>query len=174
MSEDDQLIPLIQVINKLTRDPLFLFSLVIWGLNDHCFKQLMGGLITGKLSDVVSLICAPIIIVIFTCLSLNLVGVKTISARIFKGLAWGAASSMALLMIGINLSASWARGYQVGLGWAQWPWVGLYSYLQYGAWPPAPIADLTMDPSDIWTAPSVIISVWITKRVGESIKVRYS
>ena len=67
-------------------------------------------------------------------------------------------------MVMINVSNTWASGYEMGLGWVQWPWVGGWKYLTVGAWPPAPLARLTMDSTDIFTAPFAALSLIIVRR----------
>ena len=68
------------------------------------------------------------------------------------------------LMVMINLSETWANLYRLGLGYVQWPWVGLWKWSRIGHWPPMPQVILTVDPSDAWTAPAAFISLIILRR----------
>lgn len=154
----------------LLRDRFFLMSLVLWGLNDHFFKYSYPSILTGKLSDVTSLICSPILLFIvffrvqMAVTHLTRRGPRDLGKRYLKGLMTFCALSMSAIMIGINLSDTWADAYRFGLSIAQWPFVTLHSFVNYGVIPPLTTIKLTMDPSDIWTAPSSLLAILILDR----------
>lgn len=152
---------------RLLLDSKMLCTLLIWGLNDHFLKYKYPGFIVGKLSDVTSLICTPILMLIVT------LWISSQFPWLIKKIRWNQqklysllllyACLMAFLMVAINLNSQWAYLYCQGLGIAQWPWVGLWSYYQYGAWPPIPQVILTMDAGDAWTAPTALLSLGILR-----------
>lgn len=161
--------------HALLTDKLFLCLLTFWAINDHCLKYSCPGIITGKLSDVTSLACTPIIIfiVMLGCISSTIYALhkikKTMVEYSLPNLVYYCllslnALSMGTLMIAINTDSDWTIAYKKGLGYAQWPWVGLWAWHKYGHWPPLPNVHLTVDPSDSWTAPAALISLLILYR----------
>ena len=67
-------------------------------------------------------------------------------------------------MVGINLGP-WALAYRVGLGLCQWPFYALYDLVTLQALPPTHTVDLTMDPTDIWTLPALVIPAVLQLRI---------
>ena len=154
----------------LIRSPTFLSLLFVWALNDHYFKYAYSSYWTGKISDITSLACTPILMwvceIYFLEVLLNLCNLKfiqhsmTLAVRIWAYTLMSLnALAMATLMIGININEAWASTYCQGLAWAQWPFWSLWYQLKWGFSPPFPQIKLTMDPSDAWTSPAVLISV---------------
>src|SRR4051794_25797484 len=100
-------------LERLLLHPLILVALGLWALNDHVLKAAWGNAFTGKLSDVASLIVAPVLL-------------ATLSARCGLQLSprtqlivWSIA--MALVMLSIKLFEPAADAYRYGLALAQWP-----------------------------------------------------
>ena len=162
------------LIPSLLTDGVFLSLLVIWAVNDHYFKYTYPSFLTGKLSDVTSLACTPILMFVVMLAFRSLYKRFTPSSSMTRTLKNDVAFFYTLmslnailmggLMVMINLSETWANLYRLGLGYAQWPWVGLWKWSRIGHWPPMPQVILTVDPSDAWTAPAAFISLIILRR----------
>lgn len=159
----------------LLRDPVFLGSLILWGLNDHVFKYAWPGPWSGKLSDVTSLVCAPVIVfmIVFKLIGLyrqtrNQKGHRSTVREAYCLMA-ACALLMAVIMVGINVNETWASVYRVGLGYVQWPLLCLKYYFTEGVIPPLSRVKLTIDPTDGWTAPCSLISLVILKRAIRTI-----
>jgi hypothetical protein len=130
--------------------PAALLCLALWVANDHWFKAAAPGWVTGKLSDVAALGFAPLLPV----------ALWELSPWGHRGRAWVLGASLAAfgaVMVGINLWEPWAWAYERGLGLAQWPWFALRAW--WGERPaPAPgLVALTMDPTDLWTLPALLL-----------------
>ena len=136
----------------------FVFSLVVLFCNDHYWKGVGPGWITGKLSDVVILVVAPLTLqaIIETLLSVY-------------GASWGpnrkvlifSCLLMGLIMALINLwePASWC--YRWGLGSLQWPFRTVISLITDGETIVMRPVQLTVDPTDLWTIPSIGIPLYL-------------
>lgn len=137
-------------LERLLLRPLSLLALALWAVNDHYLKAAWGNAFTGKLSDVTSLIVAPMLLA-YACAALH---VGPSSARSLLTF-WCVA--LALVMITIKLWEPAAETYRVGLAILQWP----LRCVLAGAWVElAPVA-LAMDPSDVWTIPGVLVPLWL-------------
>ena len=110
-----------RVYGEVLLHPFSLLCLALWAINDHYGKGAWPGWLSGKLSDVVSLIGFPLLVGALFEMSAGLCGREISRARSVGVIAcrWGALSA-AIVMIGINLWPSWANAYEVGLGAAQW------------------------------------------------------
>jgi len=137
-------------LERLLLHPLILIALGLWALNDHVLKATWGNVFTGKLSDVTSLIVAPILL---ATLSAG-VGLGRTSVRALL-IAWCIA--MAGVMIAIKLFAPAADLYRYGLAALQWPFRCL---LTLSLRPLVPVF-LAMDPSDLWTLPAACVPVFL-------------
>lgn len=150
--------------------PVGWLSLGLWIVNDHVLKAAWPGLWTGKLSDVACLIAFPLLCVsAFEVLSAALGG---------RWMRSGAALGVALLlaggtMVAINLWEPAAWVYRHGLGLAQWPFFCLSAALRGAALPSPGTVSLTMDPSDVWTLPSLAAAWWV-HRAGRASVARVS
>ena len=146
--------------------PLSLLCLGLWALNDHYGKGAWPGWLSGKLSDVVSLIGFPLLVGAFFELVIGLFGAKISRARAVGVIAcrWGAVSA-AIVMIGINLWPSWADAYEVGLGAAQWTMSSAWRWLTDLPILPRHRVSLTMDPTDLITTPAALVGPWLYQRV---------
>ena len=163
------------VCQAVLTDRVFLGLPLSWAINDHYLKPYHPSLITGKLSDITSLACTPIIMFVVMLGSLHcficfLYKYKGLTVRYGLPTPWYYALlslnaiSMGTLMIAINTNSQWSMAYKTGLGYVQWPWIGLWAWYTYGHWPPLPNVHLTVDPSDSWTAPAAFISLLILQR----------
>ena len=163
------------LVYTLLTDKLFLILLACWAINDHYLKYNYPSAVTGKLSDVTSLVCTPIImlIVMLGCISCSIYVLQklkepkaeySLPTSLYYLLLSLNACSMGTLMIAINTHNTWSAAYKIGLGYAQWPWVGIWAWHKYGHWPSLPNVHLTVDPSDAWTAPAASISLLILHR----------
>lgn len=135
----------------------FILSLVVLFCNDHYWKGVGPGWITGKLSDVVILVVAP----------LTLQAIIEVLLSIF-GFNWGpnrkvlifSCVLMGLIMALINFwePASWS--YRWGLGSLQWPFRAAFSLITDGELIAVRSVQLTVDPTDLWTIPSIGIPLY--------------
>jgi hypothetical protein len=123
--------------------PVALAALVLWVANDHWAKAAHGGLVTGKLSDVASLIVFPLIPV----------AILSLWRRPSRAwiLFWIVATGMVMATINLFEPAAWI--YRHGLAVAQWPFRAVFSLGLPGHSP----VHLTMDPSDLLTLPALLI-----------------
>lgn len=145
-------------LERLLLHPLILLALALWALNDHVLKAAWGNAFTGKLSDVASLIVAPVLLAILSAL----IGLKPLPPRVLL-LGWSVA--MVLVMFSIKLFEPAADAYRYGLALAQWPVRCLWTH----AWLPLAPVQLAMDPSDLWTLPAGVVPVLLERsmcRVG--------
>lgn len=129
--------------------PALLVSLLVWFLNDHVFKQAFHAWWTGKLSDVASLIAFPLLMA---------GGVALLRGRERAELPWVVVWSAAtgFVMATINTVPSAAWGYRHGLGLAQW--------LVLGAQGSPHTVQLTVDPTDLWTLPALLVPLLVAWR----------
>ena len=67
-------------------------------------------------------------------------------------------------MVGINISESWADIYRWGLGLFQWPFLALKDLFMHGELRSLSQVQLTMDPSDSYTLPALVIPWLVVKR----------
>ena len=140
-------------LERLLLHPLVLLALALWALNDHVLKAAWHSSFTGKLSDVAALVAGPVILAALS--ALLGVGQRRPAASVA---IWSAV--LAFVMIAINLSPLAADLYCRGLGALQWPFRCLL------AWELRPLVavDLTIDPSDAWTAPAALIPALLASR----------
>jgi hypothetical protein len=138
--------------------PLTLAFLTLWIVNDHVLKQAYPGLLSGKLSDVASLVVFPLLMLA----SVELVwpSLSKTARRIVLGLAVAATGSV---MISIKLFEPAAWVYREGLGALQWPFYAAHAWLRGVDLPGLRSVHLAMDASDILTLPSLSIAVWIAE-----------
>jgi hypothetical protein len=129
-----------------------------WIANDHYFKAAVPGLISGKLSDVVSLIVFPVFAVsVFELVRERNLGLRSIVAA---SLATG------FVMATINLFpfATWC--YEWGLGGLQWLRDLVFSWSVNHRWLPA---TMTMDATDLLTLPALGVPVYLFWRCRQTI-----
>ena len=153
-----------RVYGDILLHPFSLLCLALWAINDHYGKGAWPGWLSGKLSDVVSLIGFPLLVGAFFELTAGVIGLKLRAQRIgLIACQWGALSA-AIVMIGINLWPSWADVYEVGLGSAQWSVISVWRWLiDQPILPPHKVI-LTMDSTDLITAPAALIGPWFYRR----------
>ncbi len=142
--------PMPRELERLLVRPVTLLALALWALNDHYLKAAWGNAFTGKLSDVSSLIVAPILLA-YASAALHVGRTHVRSLLTFWCIA------MALVMVAIKLWEPAAEVYRVGLAVLQWPWrcILVRELVQL-----APVA-LAMDASDIATIPAVLVPLWL-------------
>lgn len=138
--------------------PLTLAFLALWIVNDHVLKQAYPGLLSGKLSDVASLVVFPLLML--ASVELLWPSLSKTARRAVLGLAVAATGSV---MISIKLFEPAAWVYREGLGALQWPFYAALAWLRSAELPALRSVHLAMDPSDLFTLPSLVISVWIAE-----------
>ena len=138
--------------------PLIIAMLVLWIINDHVLKSLLANGLTGKLSDIASLAVFPLIPVAVYEIACGLRGVPTRGIKTVLYLSLFATGSV---MVGINVWDGWAEAYRVGLGICQWPFYAFAAVMTGDTVSPPHTVQLTMDPTDIWTLPSLMVPGWL-------------
>jgi hypothetical protein len=149
--------------------PVALAALAVWLVNDHWAKAAHPGPVTGKLSDVASLIVFPLIPV--SALALW----RSWHGRPPPGLAWAAswliATGLVMAAIRVLDPAAWA--YRYGLAVAQWPVRAVWHLFVTGDLPGLAPVHLTMDPTDILTLPALLVPwVLVSSAAGSRSSVR--
>ena len=145
----------------LLKHPLIMGMLALWIVNDHVLKALLANELTGKLSDVAGLAVFPLIPYATYEMICGLCGRSPTHGRqvlLISILATGA------VMVGINVSDAWADAYRVGLGFCQWPFRMVGAFIMGQPIPGPNTVFLTMDPTDIWTLPSLYVPLWVYER----------
>jgi hypothetical protein len=133
--------------------PAALAALLVWLVNDHWAKAAHPGWTTGKLSDVASLIVFPLIPIAALALWRRRRGGPP------PGPPWSAAWLLATgaTMAAINLFDPAAWVYRHGLALAQWPLRALGSIAAGADLPAHAPVHLTMDPTDLFTLPALVV-----------------
>lgn len=129
--------------------PVVVAATVVLLVNDHLLKQVVGGPVTGKLSDVAGLIVAPAVVAAVAAL---LVGAR---ARTAAPLACGV---VAVVFAAVQLSPAAGEAWAWLLGWVQ---AGLFG----GA--AAPVAHVA-DPTDVWALPAAAVPAVVASRHARS------
>jgi hypothetical protein len=137
--------------------PATLALLALWVANDHVLKAAFGNWLTGKLSDVASLAVGPLLVL--AAAELSGLCVRPATRRLVLALA---IAGFGFAMIAIKLHAPSAELYRIGLGALQWPLRASGALVRMQGLPALVPVRLAMDPSDLWTLPSL----WIAWRVG--------
>ena len=128
--------------------PVALGALAVWALNDHVLKAALHSELTGKLSDVASLVAFPL---------LAAAAGELLARRRSNGLLLGWVLATGLVMATINTMDVAAEAYRVGLAALQWPAFALGAALAGEALPALHRVHLTVDPSDLWTLPALLV-----------------
>lgn len=129
--------------------PVTLAALAVWVVNDHLLKGAGPGWLTGKLFDVACLAVVP-----WMPLAAYVLLTRTSLSR-----RWlvGSCALTGLVMVTINLFDGAAWAYRHGLAGLQWPLAQLGASLRgHGVAPWRPV-HLTMDASDLWTLPALLL-----------------
>lgn len=134
--------------------PLVLAALATWLVNDHVLKAAYPGFITGKLSDVTSLIVCPLLL--FAAIDLRW---PRLSVRARRALLLFAAALVGAIMVAVKIDETAAYGYRWGLGLAQWPLRVVRALLQFDPPPNLRPVRLAMDRTDLITLPSLLVAV---------------
>jgi len=149
-------------IAELILHPLVLLALVVWIVNDHWAKAAFSNAWTGKISDVASLIVFPLLPICALAHWREARGQEVGRWWVF---GWLAATGM--VMATINVLDPAARAYEVGLAIVQWPFRAALSLTSSGELPLLAPVDLTMDPTDLWTLPALLVP-WLLIRTARS------
>ena len=142
------------------RHPVILIFWSLWVLNDHVFKEMFANDITGKLSDVASLAVFPLFPLAcyeLLCYRLNR------KRRHQKQIFYISLLATGMVMVGINISPMWAYVYRWGLGLFQWPFLAINDLFVLGELRSLRPVKLTMDISDIYTLPALVVP-WLVVR----------
>ena len=139
--------------------PLTLAFVALWIINDHVLKSAYPGLLSGKLSDVAGFVVFPLLVLA----SAELMR-PSLSSGARRGVLAGAVLATGAVMISIKLFEPAAWLYREGLGALQWPFYGALLWLRDGTLPALRSVRLAMDPTDLFTLPSLAIAVWIAAR----------
>ena len=139
--------------------PVILCALALWIVNDHLGKGLYPGWLTGKLSDMASLMVFPLLpIALHDLWSRRARRSAQRAAGLGFTLALGWIVATGLVMATINVWDTAADAYRWGLGIAQWPVRAILEWGVYGhAVPIVHPVRLTMDPSDLLTLPALAV-----------------
>lgn len=148
---------------SLALHPVVLASLAIWALNDHVLKSAFPGTITGKLSDVASLIAFPALATAACELWASRDGRALPRAN---AVLVGWALATAFVMVAIRVPGPFELGYRWGLGTLQWPFRALVA-LARGASPSGIVpVQVALDPTDAFTVPAALVPVWLGWRAA--------
>jgi hypothetical protein len=136
---------------NLLLHPVVLTALLVWLANDHWGKASYPGWLSGKLSDVASLIVFPLIPI----------AALAMWRRRTPSRGWLAGSLLATggVMAAINTSAAAASVYRYGLAVVQWP----FRALGAGALVDLRPVQLTMDPGDLLTLPALLVPLLLLR-----------
>ncbi len=140
--------------------PVALVAIALLIANDHVFKAIAPGLVTGKLSDVAGLVFFPLLLVAVAELALAAAGrwrgpdVRLVVAAVAAtGIAFAAVK---LLPVAETL-------YEQVLGVAQWPVRLLAGLIPGGPRASGPVAvELTSDATDL----VALVALWIPMEIG--------
>ena len=142
------------------RHPLVLIMMVTWALNDHVLKDAYGQWWTGKLSDVSGLVVFPIMLYSLyeVYYALQKRHPQSVQGAIYLSLlATGG------ILICINLFVSMEVLCGQIIAHLQWPFRAVWSLINKETLPPLNQLKTTMDPTDLWTLPTLLIPYWIMK-----------
>jgi hypothetical protein len=135
--------------------PVALAALAAWLVNDHWAKAAARSPITGKLSDVAGLIVFPLIPVAALALWRRRTGGAP--PGMTWALGWLLATALAMASIKLLAPAAWL--YRHGLAALQYPLV----VIARGELPPLRPVHLTMDATDLWTLPALLVPWWLLR-----------
>ena len=144
------------------RHPVILIFWSVWVLNDHVFKEMFANELTGKLSDVASLAVFPLFPL--ACYELLFYQLNR-ERRHQKQVLYISLLATGMVMVGINTSPMWAYAYRWGLGLFQWPFLAIKDLFVLGELRNLRPVQLTMDISDIYTLPALLLP-WLVVRHG--------
>jgi hypothetical protein len=121
-------------------------------LNDHVFKELRPGVLTGKLSDVAGLIFFPILLG-----AAVEIGVRTVTGR-----TWRSARSASACVLATGLVFAAAELIPAVSWWLAVVWGHLQGWAPFGSDGGAPVA-FTADVTDLVALPALLVP-WVVGR----------
>lgn len=137
--------------------PVPLLGLVVLGVNDHVLKGsgLVPGWLTGKLSDVAGMVYFPLLLVT----GLNLFGwvITRVGGRPVR---W-ASPTMTQVTVACIATALFFSAVQLSVEVKDF-YARVTAMLSF--WSNAPYVQVTMDPTDVFTAPAVLVAWWQGRR----------
>ncbi len=141
------------------RHPVTLGMMVLWGLNDHVFKDWFSNSITGKLSDVAGLAVVPLIPV---CLYGMVCSARKQPTKHAKHVLYFSLFAVGTLFAAVNTLPMASDAYQYMTAVAQWPFRAIAQALTATTLPALKPLNHTLDPSDLWTLPALLIPWWVS------------
>ena len=136
--------------------PVAVGAVVLLILNDHVFKALWPGLVTGKLSDVAGMIFFPILLQ--GLVELGQAGAGHVAGPRLGTLAVSCLLT-ALVFTWVKTSPAGAEAYRHVLGMLQWPPRMVFALLS-GQGPVTPgLVRYVRDPSDVVAVPGVLVAL---------------
>lgn len=147
--------------------PVVLVALFTWAVNDHVLKAAWPGFVTGKLSDVASLIVFPLLALAAFELAWPLVRDQPVSPRTHRRALLVALLATGTVMATINCLEPAAYLYEWGLGAVQWPFRALAAALRGAALPEVTAVRLWMDPGDLLTLPALVVPYYLGRSHGK-------
>lgn len=152
--------------------PIVLLSLFLWIINDHMLKAVWPGIVTGKLSDVVSLIVFPLLLLALVERLWWRIRKQALSPRRVRRTLHVAVFATGFVMATINSVDAAANAYRWGLGTVQWPIRGLVALSRGAELPSIAPVQLWMDLSDLVTLPALVVPVLLLSYLFSPIESR--
>ncbi|MBL8950572.1 MAG: hypothetical protein JNK82_07345 [Myxococcaceae bacterium] len=138
--------------------PAALAAAALLGLNDHLFKALWPGTVTGKLSDVAGLLVFPLLLQ-----ALWELGGWRSGRRVAPSLNVLAVCVLVTAVV-FTLAKVWPPGshaYRVAFGVARWPLDAALATLSGRGLPPLSRVSLTPDATDLVALPAAALALWV-------------
>ena len=147
--------------------PIIIVCLALWILNDHVFKAAWPSAFTGKLSDVVSLVVFPLLMLAIVEACWQRVSGTLLPRLWYRRVLFVAIASTGLVMLTINCLDSAAYVYRWGLGSLQWVAYSAWAWVQGASIPSVAPVRLWMDPTDALTLPALLVPLWLGTRLRD-------
>ncbi len=143
------------------RHPVVLTMLALWLLNDHVLKTYYGSWWTGKLSDVAGLVVFPVSI--YSSYEIICALGKRAPSHL-KSVLWSSLTITAFILTMINTSPIAERLCSDVIAYLQWPIRAIVHLLTGHALPELNRLQTTMDITDLFTLPALIVPYKILER----------
>lgn len=128
--------------------------MLLWGLNDHLFKEWFANPITGKLSDVAGLAVVPLIPI---CVYGLLCAARRRPAPHHRTVLIASLLTVGTLFAAVNTLPLCSEVYQWAMAVAQWPFRAAGHFLAGQASPVLSPLGHTLDPTDLFALPALLI-----------------